>query len=130
MKQLISFLLISILISSCGTSASFSKRKHLKGHFWKKSGMYGRAEKHNTSEAENSFSLNEGAQFESNQEQTLLVEKTEPTGPIESFKNEEESVEIQLKKRDLDIDTDELSTELAETETTIDQNSSFKNTSP
>jgi hypothetical protein len=38
-KHLIYFLLISLFLSSCGTSSSFSKRKHLPGHHWNKSGV-------------------------------------------------------------------------------------------
>lgn len=62
MKHLFSFLIIAALLASCGTSNSFSKRKHLSGHFWKKSGGHGKPHENNFESSE--FSDNEAVQAE------------------------------------------------------------------
>jgi Flp pilus assembly protein TadB len=36
MKQILFVLLCTFLLASCGTGSTFSKRKHLPGHFWNK----------------------------------------------------------------------------------------------
>ncbi len=84
-------------------------------------------EKHDTSEDENSFSINGVDKFESNEAQAVLTEKKES---IELFKIEEQTVGIQLEERNLDTDTQEPSIALSETETTNDQNTNSQKTSP
>jgi cation transport ATPase len=40
MKKLAIFLITVLILSSCGTGSTFSKRKHLPGHFWNKTEKY------------------------------------------------------------------------------------------
>ena len=53
MNKLIIFFSIAFLLASCGSSTSFSKRQHLKGHFWKKSDGMRSISKHKTEEHSN-----------------------------------------------------------------------------
>lgn len=67
MKKLVCFLMIALLFASCGSSNSFSKRQHLKGHFWKKSGGKRSISKHKTEEkSNNTFEVSIQEELEEN----------------------------------------------------------------
>lgn len=130
MKQFISFLLISILISSCGTSASFSKRKHLKGHFWKKSGMKGGTEKRSSSQSQEDYYADETESTECEPEQIHLVESESLKSINEFSEIEEPAGVLSIESDDIEEHDESSTVELEENEVRNSQSSSSKNTNP
>ena len=89
MKNLLSFLIIAVLISSCGTSTSFSKRKHLKGHFWNKSGgIFGVEDK---SQEEDPFRQKECSQYYKSKEAS---DNEEAQVPLQNHVEEEGELNV------------------------------------
>lgn len=97
----ISFLLIVVLISACGTlkNTQFSKRKHLNGHFWNLKGKYKSSNSNGNSE-DYAVSRKEGDKIEKLERiptttVDLATESTpEESSTIEEQEQEERSFEI------------------------------------
>jgi len=103
MKALFSFLIISLFLASCGTSTSFSKRKHLSGHFWKKSGGHGNPETRTFEEESRTFSEQD------NPELSVVLESESLTiEEVKDYSNNEESAAGLDEWTEYTIDSEEV----------------------
>ena len=107
----ISFLLIVVLVSACGTlnNSQFSKRKHLKGHFWNLKKNYKNSSSDNASEVyavsqtddgvkdegavEIRTSTPEDTRMESTPENSVVLEELEESR-FESVEDSEEQIDL------------------------------------
>ena len=130
MKQFISFLIITVLLSSCGTSSSFSKRKHLKDHFWKKSGIKTGTEKHDISETQNTFFVDGQDELEAIEKPVVLEEQKESNASNEVSYLKVQPNQSRTVAEDSDDPIEETRSTIEESQIRDNQTSTSKNTSP